>query len=111
MFEEEKFSQRLSYVGIRVAILFSVMRYKRYAFSVIRLENVLFPFYKKGRHRALSFVGEGEGIGHAFTIRSKGNLTNHIRRPIQQHNIRSYIHYKARCNHQNTSFTLCERPT
>ena len=47
----------------------------------------LFPFIYKWKARGLEVLGRGKESGLALTMCSKGNLANHIRRPIQQYNI------------------------
>ena len=47
---------------------------------------IYFHLHSNGRHKASSFLGGGEGSGHAFLYVLR-DLASHIRRPIQQYNI------------------------
>ena len=47
---------------------------------------IYFHLHSNGRHKASSFLGGGEGSGHAFLYVLR-DLASHIHRPIQQYNI------------------------
>ena len=64
--------------------------------------------YNLGRHKALNFVG-GEVSGHTNTVKSKGNLASHTRRPIQHYNIYRHPSFTNHAATTKISHLLCEK--